>query len=71
MLQIVLLSFEQGSGIFVNGDGLDLVALGDFVDHVLTGDDLAEDRMFTVEMRGGKMGDEELAAVGVWAGVGH
>ena len=50
---------------------LDDIAAGNLIDHILTGDDMAEDGMLAVQPGGRHMGDEELAAVGVRAGVGH
>ena len=50
---------------------LDLVALLDGVDHVHALDHLAEHGVLAVQPRVGHVGDEELAAVGVRAGVGH
>jgi len=71
MLEMVLLGFEKSGGVFVDRDGGDFISLCDFIDHVLAGDHLAEDGMFSVKVWSGKVGDEELAAVGVWSGVGH
>src|SRR5690606_2001693 len=52
-------------------DGLDLVALLDRVDHFHAVGDLAEHGVLAVQPRARDMGDEELAAVGARARVGH
>src|ERR1022692_2869002 len=44
---------------------------GDFVDHVVAFHHLAEDAVLFIQPRSGRYRDEELAAVGVRAGVGH
>ena len=54
--------------------GFVLVIAGDerdFVDDVLAFNDFAEDGVLAGEPGGGRDGDEELAAVGVGAAVGH
>lgn len=71
MLKVVLLRFEQSGGVLVDGDRVNFVTLGDFIHHVLPYDDFAEHRMFAIEVRRRKVGDEELAAVGVRPRVGH
>ena len=43
-------------------DVLDIVALADGVDHLLSCHHLAEHRVLAVQVRGGRVGDEELAA---------
>ena len=50
---------------------LDDIVLGDGVHHLLALDHLAEHGVAVVQVRGGHMGDEELAAVRARAGVGH
>lgn len=55
----------------MDGDGGDFVALFDGINDVLAVGDLAEDRVFVVEVRGGTVGDEELRTVGAGSGVGH
>src|ERR1039458_8685819 len=45
--------------------------LGDLLHHVVTLDHFAEDAVLVVQPRGGRDGNEELAAVGVGTGVGH
>ena len=62
---------QGGRGIALDLQRLDHVALLDRVDHVHTFDDLAEDGVLAIEPRRSDVGDEELAAVGVRAGVGH
>src|SRR6267143_2759930 len=47
------------------------VVLRNLVDHVLPLGDLSENGVDAVQMRLGRMTDEELAAAGVLAGVGH
>src|SRR5690606_16528823 len=49
----------------------DLVALLDAVDDVLAFDHLAEHGVFAVQPRARHVGDEELAAIGAGAGIGH
>ena len=71
MFDVILLGCEQIGGVVVDGDGSDFVALFDGIDDVLAIGDLAEDRVFAVEVGGGTMGYEELRAVGSGAGVGH
>src|SRR5688572_2689368 len=68
---------DSGLGLRASPSGLfdrqrvDRVALLDRVDDVLAAAHLAEDRVLAVEPVGRDVGDEELAAVGVRAGVGH
>src|SRR5690606_36494497 len=64
---------QQGPGIALDGDPLDLVARLYGVHHRLVGLtlDLAEDGVAAVQPGGGDMGDEELAAIGAGAGIGH
>lgn len=71
MFDVILLGFEQFRGVVVDGDRGDFVALFDGIDNVLAIGDLAEDRVFVVEVGSGTVGDEELRSVGAWAGVGH
>ena len=71
MFDVILLGCEQIGGVVVNRDGGDFIALFDGIDDVLAIGDLAENRVFSVEVRGGAMGDEELRAVGAGSGVGH
>jgi len=56
---------------FLNFDGGDFVAFFDFVNDFLTTRDLTKNRVFAVEMGRGNVRDEELAAVGAGASVGH
>src|SRR5687767_12128007 len=70
-----LMAGRPGSPRGSLADDLDAeaVALADGIDHVqvLLALDPAEDRVQAVEVRSGGVGDEELAAAGVLAGVGH
>src|SRR2546423_8603743 len=50
---------------------LHFVVLRNLVDHVQSLGDLSENRVDAVKVRLGGMADEELAAAGVLAGVGH
>jgi len=58
-----------------NGTQRPVLAVGprtlDFPYHAHAVDDLAKDDMFTVQVRGGNGGEEELAAIGVGAGIRH
>src|SRR5919109_545354 len=45
--------------------------LADFLDDIQSLDDFAKHRMLVIEVRCGSERDEELAAVGVGAGIGH
>src|SRR5581483_2608403 len=45
--------------------------IGNFFDYIVAFDDLAEDAVLSIEPRGRGHGDEELASVGVRAGIGH
>src|SRR3984885_1151977 len=56
---------------FLNGHGLQLVALLHLVHHVLAAGDLAEYGVLAVQPIRRDMRDEELAAIGVGAGIGH
>ena len=56
---------------FADHDGFHDVALLDRVDDILAFENLAKHRMLAVQPRSGDVGDEELRAVGVGAGVGH
>ena len=47
------------------------VAQRDLVEHLFPFDHLAKDRVHVVEPVGGRKGDEELAAVGAGARIGH
>src|SRR2546422_1198451 len=49
----------------------DFVVLRNLVDHVQSLRDLSENRVDSVKVRLGRMTDEELAAAGVFSGVGH
>src|SRR5438034_11777218 len=49
----------------------DFVVLRNLVDHVVSLGDLSENGVDAVKVRLGRMADEELAAAGVLAGVGH
>jgi len=60
MFHRIFLGFEERGGIVVDGDGGDFVTLFDSIDDVLTIGDLAEDRVFAIEMRSGAVGDKEL-----------
>lgn len=85
MFDIVLLRLEECGCVVVNRDRGDLVAdavvfaaalagvvlAGDFFHDVEAVGDLAKDRMTVVEKGGGHGRNEELRAVGAWAGVGH
>lgn len=71
MLYVVLLRLKQCGGVVMDGDRGDLVALFDRVHHVLTIGHLAEDRVFSIEMGSGTVGDEELRAIGRWSRIGH
>jgi len=55
----------------VDSDGRDHVVLFDLVHYVHAFRDLAEDRMHPIEVRLGRMTDEELAAAGVFPGMRH
>ena len=64
----------EGVGLFPNpldADLVDLVALGDGVDHILPLNDMAKDGVFAIKMRRSLVGDEKLAAVCPGAGIGH
>src|ERR1700729_293278 len=56
---------------FLNGNGLQLIALLHLVHHVLTAGNLPEYGVLSVQPVRRDMGDEKLAAIGVWTGVGH
>ena len=47
------------------------LAAGDLAQHLHALDDLAEDGVLAVQPGGLLEGDEELAAVGTWSGIGH
>ena len=57
--------------LFGHSHLLHYVALLDRIDYLLTLDHLAKNGVYSIEMWGGYVGDEELRAVGVWAGIGH
>src|SRR3546814_8872939 len=67
----VRLGGQYGVGIALDRDLADVVALLDLVDRLQALDHLAEHGVLAVQPGGGDVGDEELAAVGVRAGVGH
>ena len=69
--QVFGLGAEKGIGGVEDLNFQDFIALGGGVDGVHALGDGAEDAVFAVEPRGGDVGDEELAAVGARAGVGH
>ncbi len=71
MFEIVFLGLEQRSGVIVDGDGRNFITLRDFVDHVLAFGDFTEDRVLAIQMWGGEVSDEELAAIGAGSGIGH
>lgn len=82
---VVVLFLEEGVWGVVEGEACDFVAgavefaaafagvvfAGDFHDDVHAVGDFAEYGVAVVEEGGGDVGDEELGAVGAWAGVGH
>ena len=55
----------------MDGDIRNGITAFDGVDDVLAFGRFSEDGVFSVEVRGGAMGDEELGSVGVGSGVGH
>src|SRR5690606_9295158 len=62
---------QHGIGIAFDLHRVDLVALGDGVHHLHALGDLAEHGVAAVQPVGLHVGDEELAAIGVRAGIGH
>ena len=62
---------SRARGLFFDHHPQHPLSLADGVHHILAGDHLAENGMLAVEVGLRRMGDEELAAVGVGAGVGH
>ncbi|KAG1438240.1 hypothetical protein G6F57_019936 [Rhizopus arrhizus] len=62
---------QHGVDVAFQGDRMDHVALLDRIDDGLAFQDLAEHGVAAVQPIGLDVGDEELAAVGVRAGVGH
>ena len=85
MLDVILLGFEQSSGIIMDGDGGDLVTYAvvfaaaltrvvftcDLSYHVHALGHLAEDRVTIVQKWSRGSGDEKLGAVGVGSGICH
>ena len=85
MLEVVLLGFEECSGVVVNGDRGDLVAdavvfaallagvvfAGNIPNNVKRRGHFAEDRVTVIEERSGHGGDEKLRAIGAGASIGH
>ena len=67
---VLHLSEERFGGIR-DGDGLNLITLSNGVHDVLTLGHFTEDRVLAIQMRGRKVGDEELAAIRLRAGVRH
>ena len=65
------LGCEDRLCIIENFDAHDLVTLADGIDHILALAGLTEDGMLAIEVRGGSVGDEELAAIGPGTGIGH
>ena len=68
---MVSVSCEQSGCVAVDLDALDLVALGDGVDHVLTLCCFTEDCVVAVEVWSRTMSDEELGAVCVRSSICH
>src|SRR5690606_25520878 len=62
---------QHRRGVALDLHRVDRIALGDRVDHRQTFGDLAEHGVAAVQPVGLDVGDEELAAVGVGAGIGH
>jgi hypothetical protein len=56
---------------FDDGDGFHRVSLPDRIDHFEPADDFPENGVLSVQMGLRRMSDEELAAVGIGAGIGH
>ena len=71
LVDALFLSCKEVVGGIEDFHFLDFVAAADGVDDVLTFGDFTEDGVFAVEVWCGEVGDEELAAVGAGAGVGH
>ena len=67
----LFLRSEEIVGGIQDFDFFDLIALGDGIDHVLAFGHKAEDRVFSVKVRGRHVGDEKLAAIGAGACIGH
>ena len=71
LFQALGLGSEEGVGGIEDFDLANGVSGLDRIDHVLTFGDLAEHSVLSIQPRSRDVGDEELAAVGVWTGVGH
>src|SRR5260370_42219548 len=66
------LNFHGVNANFLDGPVLGATGyFGDLLNHGVTLDHFAENAVLIIQMAGGRNGDEELAAVGVGAGVGH
>ena len=65
------LGCEDRLGVIEDFNAHDLVTLADGIDHVLSLAGFTEDGVLAIKVRGGAVGDEELAAIGAGTGIGH
>jgi len=64
--------FKLGScSRFVDNHSQHRIPLADRINHIMAGNHFPENGVFSIEMRLGGVGDEELASVGVLPGIGH
>ena len=71
LVDALFLSRKEVVGGIENFNLLDFVAAGDGVHDIHPISDMTEDGVFAVKVRCGHVGDEELASIGPWAGIGH
>ena len=67
----VCLCSKKGIGAVMDLNGLDLVALSDRIDDILTFSHFAKHRVLAIEVRSRPVGDEKLGTVGIRPGICH
>ncbi len=72
-IDLLLVEGNQLENITLNSNGSYFITLHNLIDNILVGitHHLTKYSMFTVEPGSGDMGNEKLATVALWSGIGH